>query len=81
MIDPIEHPFMSLLLTTLIVLGLLFGIGILTYYLGGNDNPYNYKYIDIDGNEGYAQWCNQEKNLNCYTNRGYVQVKEFHKND
>lgn len=81
MIDPIDHPFMSLLMITLIVLGLLFGIGTLIYYLSGNDNPYNYKYIDIDGNEGYAQWCNHERSLYCYTNSGYVQVKEFHKND
>ncbi len=81
MIDPLDHPFISLLVITTIVLGLLFGFSALIYYAGGNDNPYNYQYTDIDGNEGYAYWCNHDKNLNCYTNGGYVQVKEFHKND
>lgn len=81
MLDPIDHPFISLITGTIIVLGLFFGLGALFYYTEGNANPYNYKYIDIDGNEGYAQWCNHVKNLNCYTNGGYVQVKEFHKND
>lgn len=81
MFDPIDHPFIFIAIITLIVLGTLFGIGTLMYFVGGNDNPYHYKYIDVDGNEGYAQWCNHENNLNCYTNKGYVQVKEFHKND
>lgn len=82
MLDPLDHPFISLLIIIIAVLGIFFGIGNLIYYGGGNNNPYNYKYIDVDGNEGYAYWCNHRTNLNCYTGRdGYVQVKEFHKND
>lgn len=81
MFDLIDHPFISLLIFVLIVLGLCFGIGVLIYLLGNYGNPYNYKYTDIDDNEGYAQWCNHSENLNCYVNGGYVQVKEFHRND
>lgn len=81
MFDPLDHPFILLLIITIAILGIFFGIGTLLYYAGGNDNSYNYKYIDVDGNEGYAHWCNHDKSLNCYTGRGYVQVKEFHKND
>lgn len=81
MLDPIEHPIISLVIITFIVLLVFFGIANICYYLGNYDDPYNYRYIDIDGNEGYAQWCNHNKNLNCYTNKGYIQVKEFHKND
>lgn len=81
MSDPIDHPFISLLIVTFVVFGVFFGLGAMVYYACGYDNPYNYKYTDLDGNEGYAQWCDHEKNLNCYTDNGYVQVKEFHKND
>lgn len=81
MLDPLDHPIISLFLAISMGLGAFFGIVLLFYYLTGSNNPYNYKYIDLDGNEGYAQWCNNDSHLNCYTNRSYVQVKEFHKND
>lgn len=38
-------------------------------------------YIDMDGNEGYAQQCNSYYSFRCYTNGRYIQVKEFHKNE
>lgn len=81
MFDPIDHPFISITTIVLIVMGVLLGLVTLVYFLEGNNNPYNYKYIDVDGNEGYAHWCSWDATLSCYYDGGYIQVKEFHKND
>lgn len=80
MLDPLEHPLVSLFGITTIILGLAFAIGVVVYFCTGCNSPYNYKYIDLNDNEGYAQWCNSGETLSCYANRGYIQVKEFHKN-
>ncbi len=80
MLDPFEHPIIAFAEITLVLLGLFFALGTIIYYVEGNDNPYNYRYIDIDDNEGFAQWCNHDKNMTFYSNKGYIQVKEFHKN-
>lgn len=77
MLNPIDHPFISLFL----ILCAILGISALLYYCTGNDSPYNYAYTDLDGNEGYAQWCETGDILSCYRDGGYVHVKEFHKNN
>lgn len=85
MFDPLDHPVISLFLIILLVIvaffTIVFIIGGLGYFLTGSNNPYNYRYIDVNGNEGFAQWCSRDNDLNCYTDKGYVQVKEYHKND
>lgn len=75
MLDPLDHPIISFLIISAIAILAFFGILALAYYGG------NYRCIDVDGNEGFARWCNGDGLLNCYTDKGYVQVKEFHKND
>lgn len=81
MLDPLDHPIISFLIISAIAILAFFGVVALAYYGGNINDPYNYRYIDVGGNEGFARWCNGDGLLNCYTDKGYVQVKEFHKND
>lgn len=76
-----EHPLVVYVLLVFVLPVLIIGVIAGAFSALGRHNPYNYTYVDTDGNEGYAQWCHHDKIMNCYTEDGYVQVKEYHKND
>lgn len=80
LLDPIDHHIIRIGFMTIVIMSLAFVI----YFISGAYRIRFY-YVDLDGNEGYANYCEDEGVLKCDigdgANYNWIQVKEFRTDD